>query len=94
MNPQSRSRARKSPARAPRRSRSAAVAALLAVAVLASVAVGMIGGGNAMADRMLGHAQATRAHQVLSAPADAPAGAVDLPSVPAGAEDAQPMATF
>jgi hypothetical protein len=81
--------------RAPRLSRTAAVAALLAVAVLAVTAVGLIGGGDALADHRLGTTvQTARSAQALRAPAELPIRPVDLPQVPADAQEAQPMASF
>lgn len=77
-----------------RLSRTAAVGALLAVAVLAAVAAGLIGGGTlALAHRGL-DATTDSSPTVLRAWAGQPMEVAPMPQVPADAEEAQPMATF
>lgn len=81
--------------RGPRPSKAAAWGALLAVAVLATAAVGLIGGGSALAHRGLGQSDQTAGSAaVVRKWADPPAEPVPVPQIPAEAEDAQPIATF
>jgi len=101
MNPQHRSRLghpltrNSSRDRGPRPSKAAAWGALLAVAVLAAVAAGVIGGGSALAHRGLGQSvQDTRSGPIVLEWADPPAASGPVPQIPADAEDAQPIATF
>ena len=71
-----------------------ALGALLAVAALAALAVGLIG-GTALADRGLGaSAQTARAPTVVRTWTEPPMDLAPMPEVPADAEEAQPMATF
>lgn len=81
--------------RGPRPSKAAAWVALLAVAVLATAAVGLIGGGSALAHRGLGPpVQGTGSAAIGPGWADTPTEPVPVPPIPADAQDAQPIATF
>lgn len=67
----------------------------MVVAVLAAVAVGVIGGGNALAHRGQGHSvEATGSAPIVLEWGDPPTESVPVPQIPADAEDAQPIATF
>ena len=78
-----------------RPSKTAALGALLAVAVLAATAVGLIGGRSALADGENGESVLTTgpttAVRAFAEPATNP---VAVPQMPADAEYAQPIATF
>ncbi|HEY1227008.1 MAG TPA: hypothetical protein VGF26_06770 [Ramlibacter sp.] len=79
-----------------RLSRTAALGALLAVAVLAAAAVGLIGGNTvALAHRGLDTSgQAGRTPGIVRSLVDPPMEHAPMPEVPADADDAQPVETF